>query len=184
MLLEGSAACPPLTRSKAISIGLPSGGCLQHSTKATNENSGAPSHPLTAVPPVVWRRRALPCEPRRFWNSVDSEHTPDMSCCGVNKPKRTAQSFSTGEERRGEERRGGERGSEWVISACLRHYDAVPYLTMLLFCKSSAPVWPAGAEREREWEDRKRDAEGKDVNKKKYKDRELKRVSDTERGPE
>lgn len=31
-----------------------------------------------------------------------------------------------------------------VISAYLRHYDAVPYLTMLLFCKSSAAVWPAG----------------------------------------
>lgn len=36
-----------------------------------------------------------------------------------------------------------------MISARLRHYDAVPYLTMLLFCKSSAAVWPAG-ERERE----------------------------------
>lgn len=27
-----------------------------------------------------------------------------------------------------------------MINACLRLYDAVPYLTMLLFCKSSAPV--------------------------------------------
>lgn len=60
----------------------------------------------------------------------------------------------------------------------------MPYLTMLLFCKSSAPVWPAGAEGGREGENRKGDAEGKYANKKRYKDRELKRVSDTERGPE
>ena len=40
-----------------------------------------------------------------------------------------------------------ERCSSGVISACLRHWDAVPYLTMLLFCKSSAAVWSAKKER-------------------------------------
>lgn len=30
-----------------------------------------------------------------------------------------------------------------MISARLRHYDAAPYLTMLLFCKRSAAGWSA-----------------------------------------
>lgn len=29
------------------------------------------------------------------------------------------------------------------MSARLRHYDAAPYLTMLLFCKRSAAGWSA-----------------------------------------
>lgn len=46
-----------------------------------------------------------------------------------------------------------------MISACLRHYDAAPYLTMLLFCKSSAAIWPAG-EREKEEERTEREKLG------------------------
>lgn len=37
-----------------------------------------------------------------------------------------------------------ERCGGRVISARLRHYDAAPYLTMLLFCKRSAAGWAAG----------------------------------------
>lgn len=33
--------------------------------------------------------------------------------------------------------------SSWVMSACLGHYDAAPYLAMLLIRKSSAAVWSA-----------------------------------------
>lgn len=46
-----------------------------------------------------------------------------------------------------------------MISACLRLYDAVPYLTMLLFCKSSAPVSLLRREKERTEGEKQGDSE-------------------------
>lgn len=82
--------------------------------------------------------------------------------------------------------RGEERCSKWVISACLRHYDAVPYLTMLLFCKSSAAVWPTGergGEGKRTEKEKQGDAERNiwtETDIKKKREREIKRASDIE----
>lgn len=85
---------------------------------------------------MVWRCEASTYQPLRFSHGVDSKHMSDKNCYRVNNVSAKA---SCG---------------KWLISACSRHYDAVPYLTMLLFSKSSAAVWLAGEREGTAWEGR------------------------------
>lgn len=91
--------------------------CVKHSTGVTEKTPSAPSN-VSFLHPLITVLTASPFESLWFSHGVDSEHTSDMNCCRVNNV--SAQ----------------ESCSEWVISACLRHYDAVPYLTMLLFVRA------------------------------------------------
>lgn len=65
-----------------------------------------------------------------------------------------------------------------MINARLRHYDSVPYLTMLLFCKSSAAVWPV---EERDKEGEKQGVAGRNICTETDIRTEIKRLSDTDR---
>lgn len=124
----------PLTCHRAISTGLPSGGCLQHSADATNKSIFTYHFlkPLNRSPVWFESDEHHHVSPSGF-HAASTHLTPAVA--GSINPR----GCSEAEHRH---RRGAQRCREWVISACWRHYDAVPYLTTLLLWKSSAAVWP------------------------------------------